>query len=151
MYRYLVSLSSKAYSLLFFFCLFLLPITAFGAQANKDSLQGYILLILRFINNTILPLIFSIALLFFLINAGRYFILQGAESEGKEKAKRLALYGIAGFVLMVSIWGIVNMFVFGLGIYDDRAICPEYLDDWCFNNASRNSGGGGAIEIRFSF
>jgi hypothetical protein len=84
-----------------------------------------------FIHSTILPLLFSIALLFFLINATRYFIIEGADSGGRERAKELALYGIGAFVFLISIWGIVNMFVNGLGIANDRSICPDYLDSWC--------------------
>lgn len=115
---------------------------AFAAQASKDSVQGYIVAILLFINFVVLPLIFSIALLFFLINAARYFIIEGADKDGREKARKLALYGIGGFVFLVSIWGIVNLFVNGLGISDDTAICPDYLEDWCYSSyQSKGSGG----------
>lgn len=100
-------------------------------EANKDSVQGYIVLILQFINWTLLPLLFSVALLFFLINAARYFIIGGDDDGSREKARRLALYGIGAFVFLVSIWGIVNMFVFGLGIGQEEAMCPDYLDNWC--------------------
>jgi hypothetical protein len=110
-----------------------IPLLSFAQtyEAGKDSVQGYILLILAFINWTIIPLLFSIALLFFLINAARYFILQGDQDDGREKAKMLALYGIGAFVFLVSIWGIVNMFVFGLSIGEEGALCPDYLDGWC--------------------
>lgn len=118
----------------------LLPLFTFAQsfESSKDSVQGYILLILQFINWTLIPLLFSLALLFFLINAARYFILEGDSDGGRDKAKQLALYGIGAFVFLVSIWGIVNMLVFGLGIGDDEAMCPDYLEDWCgsgFNNA----------------
>jgi len=109
----------------------LLPAVSYAQYANKDSVQGYILLIISFINNAVLPLIFAIALLFFLVNAARYFILEGDDSAGREKARTMALYGIGAFVIIVSIWGIVNMFVYGLGIGDNEAICPDYLDGWC--------------------
>lgn len=103
----------------------------FAAAASQDSVQGYILWILQFINFILLPLLFSIALLFFLINAARYFIFKGDSDSDREKARTLALYGIGAFVFLVSIWGLVNMFVSGLGIDSTEAICPDYLDDWC--------------------
>ena len=110
-----------------------LPLASFAQslEANKDSVQGYIVLVLQFINWTLLPLLFSIALLFFLINAARYFIIEGDNDGAREKARTLALYGIGAFVFLVSIWGIVNMFVFGLGIGQEESMCPDYLDDWC--------------------
>ena len=47
--------------------------------ATASDVQGYLRLGLLFINNIIIPLLFSIALLFFLINTVRYFIIGGAE------------------------------------------------------------------------
>ena len=108
---------------------------------DKESVQGYIILILQFINFTLIPLLFSIALLFFLINTARYFIIEAGDSASREKAKTFALYGLGAFVIMVSIWGIVNMFVFGLEIDSEDAMCPDYLGDWCEQGAdSFNSG-----------
>jgi len=119
--------------------LYTLPLASFAQsfEPGKDSVQGYILLILQFINWTLIPLLFSIALLFFLINAARYFILEGDSDGGREKAKTLALYGIGAFVFLVSIWGIVNMLVFGLGIGNDEAMCPDYLENWCGSGAAQ--------------
>lgn len=113
--------------------LYVLPMISLAQQyeAGKDSIQGYLILILQFINNVLLPILFSLALLFFLINVARYFIIKGANDADRAKARVLALYGIGAFVFLVSIWGIVNMFVSGLGIDNDRAMCPDYLGDWC--------------------
>ncbi len=118
----------------------LLPIASFAQsfEPGKDSAQGYILLILQFINWILIPLLFSIALLFFLINAARYFIMEGDSDGGREKARTLALYGIGAFVILVSFWGIVNMFVFGLGIGYDEAMCPDYLGNWCRSGVERS-------------
>jgi hypothetical protein len=145
-------------SVLFFLGVFLsyaavvVPALAASTYVDSNSLQGYIIRILHFINNILLPLIFSIALLFFLYNAFRYFILGGAHEGEREKARILALYGIGAFVFLVSIWGIVNMIVGGLSLTDDRAICPDYLTDWCFNSSYTGDSNSGAFfnfEINF--
>jgi hypothetical protein len=119
--------------------LYILPRATFAQsyEAGKDSLQGYILLILQFINWVLIPFLFSLALLFFLINAARYFIIKGDNEGDREKARVLALYGIGAFVLLVSVWGIVNLFVFGLGIGRDEALCPDYMDNWCGSSSFR--------------
>jgi hypothetical protein len=111
----------------------LFPVAARAQQytADTDTLQGFILLIGGFIGNTLIPFLFAVALLFFLVNAARYFILDGDDSDGQEKAKTLALYGIGAFVFLVSIWGIVNLFVEGFEIDDTAARCPDYLGRWC--------------------
>ncbi len=118
------------------------------ATNNNDSTragdlstgQGIIKSLGVFINNTLIPLIFGIALLFFLFNTARYFIIDAENKDSRDKAKNSALYGIAAFVLLVSIWGIVNMFVSSLGITGSDAICPDYLGGWC--DQSPSSGGG---------
>lgn len=130
--------------------------TTFAAVVGgKDSVQGYLVLILIFVNNVILPLLFSIALLFFLINAVRYFILGSSQSENQEKAKTMALYGIGAFVVMVSIWGIVNLLTSGLNINNDNAMCPDYLGNNCgnsggFGNNFFNFESGVGVHFQFS-
>jgi hypothetical protein len=123
-----------------------------GIIIMDNSLQGYLIRFIFFINGVLLPLIFSIALLFFLYNAFRFFILGGAHDAEREKAKTLALYGIGAFVFLVSIWGIVNMIVNGLSLTDDRAICPDYLRDWCYESSSTGADStGSSFSVDISF
>ena len=81
-----------------------------------------------FINNVIMPFLFGLALLFFLWNAFRFFILEASDKGGHENAKQLMIYGIGAFVLLVSIWGIVNFLISGLGIGGGAPIRPDYVD-----------------------
>jgi hypothetical protein len=134
---------------LFLFALVYSP-TAFGAVAGKDSVQGYLVSILLFINRVLLPFIFGIALLFFLVNTARYFIIGAADEENQQKAKLLALYGIGAFVFLVSIWGIVNMFTSSLNIDRENALCPDYVSN-CREGGWFGGGGlfGGYVEFEF--
>ena len=93
------------------------------------TLQKFLADLLAFGNSVVIPLLFSLAFLFFIWNAARYFIIGGANPEEQKKAKSLALWGIIAFVLMVSVWGIVNLFVEGLGIdfQAQQPPCPDYL------------------------
>lgn len=99
-----------------------------AAHAQQD-LQVSLLMISMFINNILIPLLFSIAFLVFLWNAARYFIIGGSDPAGREQAKMFALWSIIAFVLMVSIWGIVNMLVSSFGLGSGAAPCPDYLSD----------------------
>jgi succinate dehydrogenase/fumarate reductase cytochrome b subunit len=129
------------YAVLSLGALLISPSLTFAQQAGKDSVQGYLVMIGLFINNTILPLIFTIALLFFLVNAARYFVFGGANEDGQDKARRMALYGIGAFVFLVSIWGIVNMLVSGLGIQRNESLCPDFLERvGCAKNARVGAG-----------
>ena len=92
------------------------------------GIQEFILDILFFINETLIPFIIAIAFLVFIWNVARYFIIGGANDQDREKAKRLALYGILAFVIIVSLWGIVNVVVGGLGFNREQPLEPDYVE-----------------------
>lgn len=115
---------------------------------NLSSLDKILVSIVYFINNILLPLLFAIALLLFLVNAVRFFIIQSDDEEGRKKARRLMIYGIAAFVFLVSIWGIVNLIVTGLQLNSETAVCPDYLPNtWCTSRSIEKPDRGGSIFI----
>ncbi|OIP77772.1 MAG: hypothetical protein AUK16_01135 [Parcubacteria group bacterium CG2_30_44_11] len=67
-----------------------------------------------FINTILVPLIFTASLGMFIYGMFRYFVFGGAIDDDRKKGQTLMIWGIAGFVLMVSIWGIVNLIADGL-------------------------------------
>lgn len=69
--------------------------------------------ITSFINNILIPFVFTLALLMFIWGMYRFFISKGEVD--KQAGKDLAIYAVVAFVLMVSIWGIVNLIANGLG------------------------------------
>lgn len=99
----------------------LLP-TATYAQSGDGTIQGLLAGILGFINGTIIPLILGIAFLIFLINVVRFFVIGGDNSENQENARNLALYGIGAFVLILSLWGMVNLLAYGFGLNEGNCI-----------------------------
>jgi hypothetical protein len=99
-----------------------LPMVVFGAPENFGEVGGFITTIMNFINNTLIPLVFALALLMFIWGMFTYFIMGGSDEGNQEKGKALMLYAIAGFVLMVSIWGIVNMLANGLGFSSNDSV-----------------------------
>ncbi len=95
----------------------LLPLFAF-AQTNAGNLTGvttFIRNIINFMNGTLVPLIFAIAFLVFLWGMFKTFILGGSDEDKQKEGKQLMMYSIAGFVIMVSLWGIVNLVAQGFG------------------------------------
>jgi hypothetical protein len=91
-----------------------LPVLAF-AQQNFGEINDFANRISSFIQHTLIPLLFAVALLVFLYGVFKYFILGGGDDTKREEGKQLMLYAVIGFVVMVSIWGIVNMIANGLG------------------------------------
>ena len=104
--------------------LLLIPHSVLAAASIQVMLADSI----SFINGTIIPLLFSLAFLFFLINIIRYFIMGGGNEDSREKARSFALWGLVAFVVMVSLWGIVNILTNSLGIDDHSSpVCPDFL------------------------
>lgn len=101
-----------------FMCMPMLAMAQFG---GSDEIGGFFENITSFINDVLIPLTFAIALLVFLYGVVKYFIWGGADPGSREEGTKLMLYSVAGFVLMVSIFGIVNLIAGGLG-FDDETI-----------------------------
>lgn len=71
-----------------------------------------------FIQDTLIPLAFAVALVVFLYGVIKYFIAGGANEDKRKEGTQLMIYSIIGFVLMVSIWGIVNIVSGAFGLED---------------------------------
>jgi len=75
--------------------------------------------ILRIINSVIVPLIFALAFLAFIWGIVQGFILNADNDEKRKEAKKFAIYGIVGFFLMLSVWGLVGMLTNTFGFAGD--------------------------------
>ncbi len=96
-------------------------LTPLLAAAQFGDVDLFVIEIGLFINSTLIPILLAVAFLVFIVGAVRFFLLAGDEyDDNKKKGKSLMLYGIIGFVLIVSIWGIVRLFSDGLGLQDDN-------------------------------
>jgi hypothetical protein len=89
---------------------FALPFLAF-AQAPINATNAVTLSqgIIQFINGVAVPLIFALAFIVFIWGIFQYFILGGHDEEKRKEGRNLMLYGIAGFFVMVSVWGLVGI------------------------------------------
>lgn len=92
-----------------------LPLVALAA-GELTEVTGFLQNILDFINGTLVPLIFGIAFLVFLWGMFKTFILGGSDEGKQAEGKQLMLYAIVGFVVMVSLWGIVNLIAAGFNL-----------------------------------
>ena len=88
-------------------------------SANPTTLTGVASTILYLINFVIVPVIFAIAFLVFLYGAAKSYIFSQGEEAGVKEGHQLMLWGLIGFVVMISIWGLVNVVsnTFGLSGY----------------------------------
>jgi len=100
--------------------MFVLPMLA-AAQA-ADNIQDLGQTIIDLINGVFVPLIFALAFVVFLFGIFQYFILGGSDEEKKQQGRSLMIWGIIGFFVMVSVWGLVNLLV---GTFDLNNSGPD--------------------------
>lgn len=85
---------------------FAAPLVSFAAITNLSDAGSFII---NTINNVLVPVLFAIAFIVFVWGAFETFIVGANSEEVKEKGKNLMLWGLIGFFVMVSVWGLVNI------------------------------------------
>jgi hypothetical protein len=93
---------------------FALPLVTFAQPrvANVQDLGGFIV---GLINNVAVPVVFALAFIVFIWGVFRYFI-GGKDDAARKEGKNLMLYGLLGFFIMISVWGLVNILVGSVGL-----------------------------------
>ncbi|MDP1689856.1 MAG: hypothetical protein Q8L52_01490 [bacterium] len=65
--------------------------------------------LLYIINSILVPVIFALAFIVFLYGIAKSYIFSGGDPEGVKQGHKILMWGIIAFVVMVSLWGIVNV------------------------------------------
>ncbi len=76
---------------------------------NLTYLQGYATSITTIINSYLVPVLITIAFIVFLYGIAQAFIFSQGDETAIAKGRGTALWGIIGFVIILSVWGIVNI------------------------------------------
>jgi hypothetical protein len=98
-----------------------LPLVTF-AQAIT-SVQSGAQFIITMINTVAVPVLFSLAFLVFIYGIFQYFILSRGNEEAQQTGRNFMLYGLIGFFLMLSVWGLVNILT---GTFALNSNTPNY-------------------------
>lgn len=102
---------------------FVLP--AFAFAQTVDSAQSLASFVINFINNVAVPLVFALAFVVFIWGVFEFFILGASNDEKKKKGKSLMMYGLIGFFLMVSVWGLVHILTGTLNLNNAQPGFPQ--------------------------
>ena len=92
------------------------------AQGIKEFVLNFVI----FLINTVFPFLLGLAFLFFVFNVIRFFVLGATSEEGREKARKLLIFSVLAFVLLLSFWGIVVLLASSFGL----AGCPAPTSDY---------------------
>lgn len=91
------------------------PLLAF-AQFDGGELTSYLSDITGFIEGTIIPFILAIAVLVFIWGVFKFFIMGADDEDARGKGKQLMIWGIIGFVVILTIVGIINLLAGATGL-----------------------------------
>lgn len=97
------------------------PLLAFAQGADIWSIVGLV----KGLLNVVIPILFTVALVYFLWGVIRFVITDNADS--KEKAKEVVIRGVIGLFVMVSIWGLVGFVQNTLGIGSGGVLTDEQI------------------------
>ncbi|MEK7101956.1 MAG: pilin [Patescibacteria group bacterium] len=61
------------------------------------------------INGILVPVVFALAFIVFLYGIARAYIFSGGDPEKVKEGHKMLMWGIIAFVVMISLWGIVNV------------------------------------------
>ena len=119
-----------SYMKLYLFAVSLFILTpSFALAQFTPSLQNFFRGLMTFFDSTLIPFLFGIAFLIFVINVVRYFVAGAGNKDAQESAKSIALYGVMAFVFLSIFWGIVNMLADSTGLEDCNPVGSDYMQN----------------------
>lgn len=74
-----------------------------------QGIAGVATTILFLINGVLVPVLFAVAFIVFLYGVAKAYIFSHGEPGEVEKGHKLILWGLIGFAVMISLWGLVNV------------------------------------------
>ena len=80
-----------------------------SGSVNTTWLRYYYDFFLTAVNSYFVPILFAVAFAVFLWGIYKYFIQSAASESEKGEGKKFAMWGIIGFVIISSVWGLVNI------------------------------------------
>ncbi len=113
----------KTFTLITAAATFALPLLAV-AQTSVSNVSQAGQFIISTINGVFVPVLFAVAFIVFIWGAFQAFILGANDQEAKSKGKNLMLYGLIGFFVMVSVWGLVNILTGSVGLNNSGVNVP---------------------------
>ncbi len=97
-----------------------LPLFASAATVpigiNTQVIAPYKTGILYLINGVFVPILFAVAFLMFIYGVYKYFILGATEEKSREDGRQFVLWGVVGFAVILSVWGLVAVVLNTFGL-----------------------------------
>jgi len=87
---------------------------------NLSGLLGYATCL---INNSVIPLLFALAVVYFIWGVVQFVILGSGEEAKRTQGRQHMIWGVIALAVMIGIWGLVAILGGSFGI--DTSILPQ--------------------------
>jgi Type IV secretion system pilin len=77
--------------------------------ACTQTICGLAGTILYIINGVLVPVLFAVAFIVFLYGVAKTYIFSMGDPDEVSQGHKLVFWGVIGFVVMISLWGLVNI------------------------------------------
>lgn len=91
------------------------------AIGEGSKLQDYLCYFTKIINDSLIPLLFALGVVYFVWGVVRYVIADGEEA--RKKGKDIMIYGIIGLAVMLSVWGLAGILAQTFGV--NSSVLPQ--------------------------
>ncbi len=88
----------------------------FGGGTGGFGIVGVAITIINIINGVLVPLLFAVSFIVFLYGIAKAYILSPGDEEAVKSGHKIVLWGLIGFFVMLSVWGLVNVVVNTFGL-----------------------------------
>lgn len=97
------------------------PLVSFAQTTG--GIRGIGNQLIDLINFVLVPLLFAIAFIVFIYGVAKSYIFSRGDEGAVEEGHKLILWGLVGFFVIISVWGLVNIVVDTFGL--NRVGPPE--------------------------
>ncbi len=120
----------KISTLFYVLLLFTVPAVASAAVGQVDTsfIAGYSNSIINIINRLLVPVLLALAFFVFLWGVFKQFIWKAESGEAHTEGAKFVATGLIGFVIILSLWALVNIAQSTLGVKDtgSRPETPKF-------------------------
>lgn len=93
----------------------------YGMGACASTICSVASTIIYLINNVLVPILFAVAFIVFLYGIAKAYIFSGGDAAAVSQGHKLLLWGLIAFVVMISVWGLVNVVANTFGLQGSYA------------------------------
>lgn len=105
----------KKYIIISATAVFLVPFLTFAAQSisNISDVGNFII---NIINGIFVPVLIAVAFIVFIYGIATAFIFNASDAEKRKEGKNIMGYGLIGFFIMLSVWGLIFILTNSVGL-----------------------------------